>query len=174
MTKEPNSLQLERIASPIGDLLVACLGEAVCAIEFDPRAAEVEPYLARRFPECARRRGGVPTRVRAALARYFDGDMAAFDGIESGARGTPFQERLWAALRKIPAGQTRTYAEMAARIGRPTAVRAVGHANGRNPVSIMVPCHRVIGSDGALTGFGGGLARKAWLLHHEGARGPSL
>jgi methylated-DNA-[protein]-cysteine S-methyltransferase len=97
--------------------------------------------------------------------------MAAFEGLESAARGTSFQQQVWAALREIPAGQTRTYAEIAERIGRPTAVRAVGLANGRNPVSIMVQCHRVIGSDGSLTGFGGGLERKAWLLRHEGALG---
>ncbi len=109
--------------------------------------------------------------MRTALKRYFDGDMAAFDGIEVAASGTAFQEQVWGALRKIPAGRTVSYADIACRIERPTAVRAVGLANGQNPVPIMIPCHRVIGRDGSLTGFGGGLERKAWLLRHEGALG---
>ena len=129
-----------------------------------------ERYLERRYGECDQVGGRVPARVREALECYFEGDMAAFEGIEAAARGTAFQERVWAALRKIPAGRTASYAEIAERIGQPTAVRAVGLANGRNPVPIVIPCHRVIGRDGSLTGFGGGLERKAWLLRHEGAR----
>jgi methylated-DNA-[protein]-cysteine S-methyltransferase len=168
---KPSTLHLEAIASPIGDLMVVALGDAVCALDFENRAADTETYLARRFPECSRVHGRLPNPVRSAFQRYFEGDMAAFEGLESAARGTPFQQQVGAALREIPAGQTRTYGEIAERIGRPTAVRAVGLANGRNPVSIMVPCHRVIGSDGSLTGFGGGLERKAWLLRHEGALG---
>jgi O-6-methylguanine DNA methyltransferase len=164
-----STLQLENVASPIGDLLVATLGDAVCAIAFEGSAADTERHLDRRYSEYAKRRGPVPARVRDALKRYFDGDMTAFDAIPVTVRGTPFQEQAWAALRTIPAGETRSYADMAAQIGRPKAVRAVGLANGQNPVPIMVPCHRVIGRDGSLTGFGGGLERKAWLLRHEGA-----
>jgi len=165
----PDTVQLENIASPIGDLLVATLGDAVCAIAFEGGAADTERHLERRYGDCTKERGRVPAPVRDALRRYFDGDMAAFDAIPVTVRGTPFQEQAWAALRTIPAGETRSYADMAAQIGRPTATRAVGLANGRNPVPIMVPCHRVIGHDGSLTGFGGGLERKAWLLRHEGA-----
>ena len=84
--------------------------------------------------------------------------------------GTPFQQTVWSALREIPVGTTRTYAQLAASIGRPSAPRAVGLANGQNPVSIVIPCHRLIGSSGALTGYAGGLERKRWLLRHEGAR----
>jgi methylated-DNA-[protein]-cysteine S-methyltransferase len=105
------------------------------------------------------------------LDRYFDGDMAAFEGIETAPRGTAFQERVWDALQTVPAGRTVSYADIAQRIGQPAAVRAVGLANGRNPVPIVIPCHRIIGRDGSLTGFGGGLERKAWLLRHEGALG---
>jgi methylated-DNA-[protein]-cysteine S-methyltransferase len=163
------AIQLESVGSPIGDLLVAALSDAVCAIAFEGSEADTERYLTRRYGECGQVRGPVPSPVRAALNRYFDGDMAAFDDIEVAARGTPFQERVWGALRKIPAGRTVSYADIACRIERPTAVRAVGLANGQNPVPIMIPCHRVIGRDGSLTGFGGGLERKAWLLRHEGA-----
>jgi methylated-DNA-[protein]-cysteine S-methyltransferase len=169
MTKAPPALQLESISSPIGDLLVAVMGEAVCAIAFEGGEAETASYLARRYGEREQARGRAPARVRAALESYFDGDMAAFEDIEVVVRGTAFQEQVWGALRKIPAGRTASYGDLAARIGRPAAVRAVGLANGQNPVPVMIPCHRVIGRDGSLTGFGGGLERKAWLLRHEGA-----
>ena len=102
----------------------------------------------------------------AQLRAYFAGELTDFD-VALAPAGTPFQQRVWAALREIPYGQTVTYAQLADRIGRPTAARAVGLANGRNPISIIVPCHRVVGSTGALTGYGGGLENKAWLLAHE-------
>jgi methylated-DNA-[protein]-cysteine S-methyltransferase len=170
MTKPPYSLRLESLASPIGDLLVVAIGEAVCAIAFEGSEADTERYLARRYAKCPKVRGPVPARVREALDCYFQGEMTAFEGIETAVRGTAFQERVWGALKRIPAGRTASYAEIAQRIGQPTAVRAVGLANGQNPVPIVIPCHRVIGRDGSLTGFGGGLERKAWLLRHEGAR----
>jgi O-6-methylguanine DNA methyltransferase len=165
----PATLRLESIGSPVGDLLVATLGDAVCAIAFEGGEAETRRYLARRYGECEQVPGRVSARVREALGRYFGGEMGAFQGIETAARGTAFQERVWSALKKIPPGRTASYAEIAERIGQPTAVRAVGLANGQNPVPIVIPCHRVIGRDGSLTGFGGGLERKAWLLRHEGA-----
>jgi methylated-DNA-[protein]-cysteine S-methyltransferase len=171
MAKAPQTLRLESIGSPIGDLLVAALGDAVCAIAFECCEEETERYLDRRYGECAKVRGRVPVRIRTALQRYFEGDMTAFEGIELVVRGTAFQEQVWHALQKIPAGETASYAEMAERIGKPRAVRAVGLANGQNPVPIIIPCHRVIGRDGSLTGFGGGIERKAWLLRHEGAQG---
>ena len=169
MTRAPQALQLESIGSPIGDLLVAVSGEAVCAIAFEGGDVETQKYLERRYGECRQARGRAPARVRAALESYFDGDMAAFEDIEVVVRGTAFQEQVWGALQKIPAGRTASYGDLAERIGRPTAGRAVGLANGQNPVPILIPCHRVIGRDGSLTGFGGGLERKAWLLRHEGA-----
>jgi methylated-DNA-[protein]-cysteine S-methyltransferase len=166
----PAALQLESVASPVGDLLVAAIGDAVCAIAFEGGEAETERYLARHCAGCTKVRGPVPASVRKALNSYFDGNMVAFEGIAVVAKGTAFQERVWSALRTIPAGRTASYADIAQRIGQPSAVRAVGLANGQNPVPIIIPCHRVIGRDGSLTGFGGGLERKAWLLRHEGAR----
>jgi len=103
----------------------------------------------------------------AAVARYFAGDLRAIDELPVRTAGTPFQRAVWEALRGISCGTTLSYAGLAARIGRPAAVRAVGAANGANPVSIVVPCHRVIGADGSLTGYGGGVERKTWLLEHE-------
>jgi methylated-DNA-[protein]-cysteine S-methyltransferase len=103
----------------------------------------------------------------AALERYFDGEITALDTIPVAFSGTPFQQKVWTALRGIAAGSTLSYGALAKRIGEPTAVRAVGLANGRNPIGIVVPCHRVIGADGSLTGYGGGLHRKRWLLAHE-------
>jgi methylated-DNA-[protein]-cysteine S-methyltransferase len=110
-----------------------------------------------------------PHGASEALRAYFDGDLAAIERLSDRAAGSEFQRKVWRALRTIPRGQTLSYAEVARRIGQPSAVRAVGLANGSNPVSIVVPCHRVIGANGTLTGYGGGLERKRWLLAHEGA-----
>ena len=108
-----------------------------------------------------------PGGLTAAVTAYFEGDLNALDGLPVQADGTPFQKAVWAALREIPCGATRSYGEIAHRIGNPAAVRAVGMANGANPVGIVVPCHRVIGANGTLTGYGGGIERKRWLLAHE-------
>jgi methylated-DNA-[protein]-cysteine S-methyltransferase len=111
---------------------------------------------------------GSRSAVWRCLKAYFSGELMAIDGIPVKTGGTTFQRSVWAALRKIPAGQTLSYRALATRLKCPKAVRAVGFANGANPVGIVVPCHRVVGSDGSLTGYGGGVARKRWLLHHEG------
>lgn len=110
-----------------------------------------------------------PGGVTRALRDYFDGDLGALDGLPVADLGTPFQREVWRALRGIPRGSTLSYAALARRILNPRAVRAVGLANGQNPISLVVPCHRVIGSNGTLTGYGGGLHRKRWLLAHEQA-----
>jgi methylated-DNA-[protein]-cysteine S-methyltransferase len=107
------------------------------------------------------------SEAATAIAAYFHGDLHAIDALPTATAGTPFQKRVWEALREIPTGRTWSYGDLAKRIGQPTAVRAVGLANGANPIGIVVPCHRVIGADGSLTGYGGGLERKRWLLHHE-------
>ena len=112
-----------------------------------------------------------PGGLTSALEAYFRGDLGAIDGLPVDADGTEFQRSVWRALRAIPCGETRSYGELARSIGNAGAVRAVGLANGANPVSIVVPCHRVIGSDGSMTGYGGGVPRKRWLLAHEGAVG---
>lgn len=109
-----------------------------------------------------------PSQARQALEAYFAGNLSALDALEVETRGTPFQRLVWSELRKIPVGYTINYGQLAERIGRPTAVRAVGHANGANPVGIVVPCHRVIGTNASLTGYAGGVHRKHWLLTHEG------
>jgi methylated-DNA-[protein]-cysteine S-methyltransferase len=110
---------------------------------------------------------GSASRARIAIEAYFAGELEALEAVATATGGTEFQKQVWAALRAIPAGGTVSYGELAARIGRPAAVRAVGAANGANPIPIVVPCHRVIGADASLTGFGGGLERKRWLLAHE-------
>jgi methylated-DNA-[protein]-cysteine S-methyltransferase len=111
-----------------------------------------------------------PLSIVDRIRAYFDGDIQALDGIPVDPQGTPFQRDVWHMLLKIPAGRTWSYAELARAIGRPDAVRAVGAANGANPIPIVIPCHRVIGADGRLVGYGGGLDRKRWLLTHEGCR----
>jgi methylated-DNA-[protein]-cysteine S-methyltransferase len=110
-----------------------------------------------------------PHGLSAALAAYFAGDLRAIEGLPTVLRGTDFQRRVWSALLEIPCGETWSYGQLARHIGNPAAVRAVGLANGANPIGIVVPCHRVIGADGTLTGYGGGLERKRWLLAHERA-----
>lgn len=113
-----------------------------------------------------------PSSIRRILERYLDGNLVAIDDLPVKTGGTPFQREVWQALRQIPAGPTTSYGNLATHIGRPKAVRAVGLACGANPVGVVVPCHRVVGADASLTGFGGGLERKRWLLEHEGARLP--
>ena len=166
----PETLTLDRIATPIGEALVVT-DEAGTLRAFNWRdyEAAMSAWLGRHYPKAERREGRGPAAVRAAVARYFEGDPQALEGLAWLASGTPFQLRVWTALCTIPAGQTLSYAGLAERIGRPTAMRAVGLANGANPIGVVVPCHRVIGADGSLTGYGGGLSRKTWLLTHEGA-----
>jgi methylated-DNA-[protein]-cysteine S-methyltransferase len=122
----------------------------------------------RRQPELAR--GAAPAATSRSLQRYFSGNLQAIDDIPVQTGGTPFQSNVWRALRRIPAGTTLSYGRLASRLKCPLAVRAVGFANGSNPICIVVPCHRLIGADGSLTGYGGGLERKRWLLEHEGVR----
>jgi methylated-DNA-[protein]-cysteine S-methyltransferase len=165
----PETLTLDRIATPIGEgLVVTDEAGTLRAYNWTDYEAAMSAWLVRRYPGAMRREG--PGPLRPAFEAYFAGDVHALDGLAWFGAGTPFQQQVWAALCTIPAGETLSYAGLAARIGRPTAVRAVGLANGSNPISLVVPCHRVIGADGSLTGYGGGLPRKRWLLEHEGAR----
>jgi methylated-DNA-[protein]-cysteine S-methyltransferase len=123
--------------------------------------------LRRHYGHAEPRPGRVPAAIGDALRAYFDGEVEAITRLAARTNGSVFQRRVWDALRAIPAGRTWTYGELAGTIGRPSASRAVGLANGANPVAIVVPCHRVIGANGNLTGYGGGLERKRWLLEHE-------
>jgi methylated-DNA-[protein]-cysteine S-methyltransferase len=127
----------------------------------------MQRLLRRHYGDCTLVPARAPATVRAALTAFFEGDLEAITRLGVRTNGTEFQRRVWAALRAIPAGRTTTYGALATRIGAPTASRAVGLANGANPIAIVVPCHRVIGADGKLTGYGGGLERKQWLLDHE-------
>jgi methylated-DNA-[protein]-cysteine S-methyltransferase len=148
--------------SPIGDLLLVSNGAALTGL-YLPNYAEKHP------PDSRWRRDKSPFETLCAqLAEYFAGRLYEFD-VALAPEGTEFQVKVWRELQRIPFGETISYGEVARRIGRPTASRAVGHANGLNPISIIVPCHRVIGADGTLTGYGGGLDRKKWLLEHEAA-----
>ena len=174
MATDEVELRFGRVDSPIGAVLVACRGDTLCALDFEDHEDRMLAELRRRFRRFRRLGvhdpGGVCTRLHA----YFKGDIQAVDDIEVDGGGTPFQRKVWKGLRRIKAGKVSSYGALAERLGIPTAVRAVGHANALNPISIVVPCHRVIGSDGSLTGYGGGLERKAWLLKHEGVAMPSL
>ena len=161
-------LTLERFASPIGTILLVADQGALHALYFGDDVERVRVTLRRRNPSCEIREGRVPHAITAALSSYFDGELAAIDSVPVVMNGTDFQRKVWALLRKIPAGTTTSYGALAATLGQPGASRAVGLANGSNPVGLVVPCHRVIGSNGSLTGYGGGLPRKRWLLAHEG------
>lgn len=161
-------IHFDSIASPVGELTLAARESRLCLLHFGSESAAVRRTLERWYPAQPIERHRDPAGAATALRRYFGGDVAALDGIEVELNGTPFQRRVWEALRNIRAGSTRSYADLAREIGAGSAVRAVGTANGANPVAIVVPCHRVIGADGSLTGYGGGLDRKRWLLQHEG------
>lgn len=163
---------LERMETPLGQMLLVSDEQqrlrALDWFDYDDRMHELmrQQYKGATVELRETSLGSVAAQ---AMRDYFDGDITAPDKLEIATSGTDFQRQVWAALRDIPAGQTISYLELATRIGRPKAVRAVGLANGANPISIVVPCHRVIGSNSTLTGYGGGLHRKRWLLEHENA-----
>lgn len=162
------TLLLERLETPLGEMQLVSDNESrLRTADWTSHAARMHQLLARHSPGFRLIPGGAHG---TALAHYFAGNLARIDTLPVFTQGTAFQQSVWTALRLIQAGHTLTYAALAARIGRPHAIRAVGAANGANPLSIVVPCHRLIGTDGSLTGYGGGVERKAWLLAHEGAR----
>ena len=157
------------VPSPVGTLLLIAADRGLTGAYFEtyrygPRASPATPLDHGRPSPAAE----ILHAAAEQLGDYFTGARTAFD-LPLAPRGTPFQQRVWQALRAIPFGAAISYAELARRIGASRAVRAVGGANARNPIPIIVPCHRVIGADGSLTGFGGGIERKRWLLGHEGA-----
>jgi len=153
-----------RFASPIGDLVMTASDSGLTGVWFPGQG----PVAAARPNDGRGAASTLLARASEQLAEYFAGTRTAFD-VPLDAGGTPFERRVWDALRAIPYGTTVSYGEVARRLGDLRATRAVGAANGKNPIPIIVPCHRVIGANGALTGFGGGLDRKRWLLEHEGA-----
>ena len=167
---------LERLDSPTGRMLIVTdEEERLRAVDWEDHEPRMQRLL-RRYDE--RRAGGEAFEVREsarhsparrALRAYFDGELEALRQLPAAIQGTTFQRAVWDALRRIPTGCTVSYGQLAVAIGRPTATRAVGLANGANPIAIVVPCHRVIGADDSLTGYGGGIDRKRWLLTYEGA-----
>lgn len=166
------------LPTPVGDMLALASEQGLCALEFigpEKRLTRLEARLARHFPahEIIDRDAPPIAVARAWLDAYFAGERASIDGMALDMRGAEFEKRVWDALVSIPAGETRSYAAVARALGSPGASRAVGLANGANPVAIIVPCHRVIGASGSLTGYGGGLERKQWLLDHERRWRPS-
>jgi len=159
-----------RVKSPIGELVGYVRDGALCAMDFGERQWNGRVVLERRFGALEVREGAGAREVRRALEAYLEGELEALDAIAVDPGGTEFQARVWAALRRIPPGRTASYTELARAVGASSAVRAVGSANGQNPVPVVIPCHRVVRSDGTLGGYGGGLDRKRWLLDHEKAR----
>jgi methylated-DNA-[protein]-cysteine S-methyltransferase len=154
--------------SPVGELLLVTDKEGTLrAMEFEENEARMRQLLRRYCGEVSLEDGAAPASLKKALKAYFAGDIDALRPVETEVAGTAFQREVWSALRSIPAGTTLSYGQLAAKLGRKGASRAVGAANGANPIPIVVPCHRVIGADGSLTGFGSGLPRKRWLLEHE-------
>ena len=158
---QDQSLIAVTVGSPVGPLSIALRDGALCGLRMG--AGDLGS---------ARKLDGAHAAIVDALERYFDGDVTSIDEIPVRATGSAFQQRVWDALRTIPAGETVSYAQLAATVGAPKASRAVGRANATNPVGIVVPCHRVVRADGALGGYGGGVERKRWLLAHERAHAP--
>ncbi len=165
------SLQSDRYKSPIGEILMLSHSEQLCYLDFADNDARLEKLLTTRYREfsiASPKKNA--TNLRTRLARYFAGQWDAFDGLQLCTDGTDFQNKVWRRLQKIPLGETTSYQKLAKAIHKPKAIRAVGGANARNPIAIIIPCHRVIAADQSLGGYAGGVERKAWLLAHEGAK----
>lgn len=169
---EPIDFKLDRLVTPVGELLIVADADGrLRAIDWRDYESRMHRLLDRYYGAGRYRISPArdPGGLTKAMRMYFEGDVAVIDTLPVETTGTPFQRGVWQALRGIKSGTTISYAELAQRIGSPRAVRAAGLANGQNPIDIVLPCHRVIGSNGTLTGYGGGLPRKKWLLEHEGA-----
>jgi methylated-DNA-[protein]-cysteine S-methyltransferase len=162
-------LHYDEVSSPIGRILFASDGEAVCALDYAGYESRMAALIARHFGAVEFKRASDPLALKRLLKEYLSGNLHALDAVPVRTNGTTFQESVWKALRTIPAGETWSYGKLARELKHPQAARAVGHANSLNPVAIIVPCHRVTGASGSLTGYAGGLERKQWLLSHEGA-----
>ena len=167
--KPPETFLVDRLETPIGRALLVTDAEGTLrAFDWEDHSSRLRELLRLQYGAVALKDGPALRQVRAALSAYFEGDLAALSGIKWRLAGTAFQRRVWMALARIPPGTTMSYGALAAKLGLPKAPRAVGHANGSNPLSVVVPCHRLIGANGSLVKYGGGLERKRWLLAHEG------
>lgn len=170
----PEILLFDRIATPLGEMFAVCDTQGrLRALEWEDCEERMHRLLRLHYGDEGRGfehvEKSIPATIGEGLAAYFAGNLSALDAIPVMTGGTAFQRKLWGALRAIPPGRTLTYTLMAARLGQARAGRAVVSASGANPVAIVVPCHRLIGSDAAETGYAGGPQRKRWLLEHEGA-----
>jgi methylated-DNA-[protein]-cysteine S-methyltransferase len=166
----PIALIRETVETPLGAFILVADHEGILrAADFADCESRMRALLDRRFGPAGYDllSGSIPAATKAAVAAYFAGDLTAIDRIPIAGGGTVFQQSVWSSLRTIEPGRTVTYSQLAHGLGRPQAARAVGHANGANPLCIVVPCHRLVGANGALTGYGGGIERKRWLLEHE-------
>lgn len=162
-------LLMDTIASPIGNIVIVVDDGKLCALDFAGYEERLMKLLKRRYHEFQFKTIDDPCGFSSRVKSYLAGDFTSLEAIPVSTGGTPFQQEVWQALREIPTGQTCTYAQLAAKIGRPNATRAVGMTNSLNPIAIVLPCHRVVGANASLTGYAGGLDRKHWLLRHEGA-----
>ena len=161
-------LHLDYIDSPIGAILIVVDGEQLCSLDFADYEQRMMTLLLRRYGPIHLEQTIDPCGFSSRIRDYFAGDYRCLDAIPVSTGGTAFQQQVWSILRTIPPGTTSNYGEIAAKLGKPSAYCAVGGANALNPIPIVLPCHRVIGADASLTGYGGGIERKRWLLQHEG------
>ena len=159
----------DRIQTPIGDMILVARDGVLMLLEFEDATGRVEREMKLRFKNFELQQTENPFGLSQIMQNYFSGSINAIDNILTDGGGTTFEKSVWAELRKVPSGTTVSYGSIARKLGDINLSRAVGTANGRNPIAIVVPCHRVIGADGSMTGYGGGIARKEWLLRHEGA-----
>jgi methylated-DNA-[protein]-cysteine S-methyltransferase len=164
-----HSLLTDRIETPIGEMVLVARDGVLLLLEFADAKGRVERELKARFQDYALQPVADPFGLTSRIRAYFAGELAAVDGLPTDGGGTAFDRQVWAELRRIPCGSTVSYGSIARKLGDVGLSRAVGTANGKNPIAVVVPCHRVIGADGSMTGYGGGITRKEWLLRHEGA-----
>jgi methylated-DNA-[protein]-cysteine S-methyltransferase len=162
-------LFIDYIPSPIGAIVIVVDGGMLCSLDFEDYTERMMQLLKRRYAEVLLKQVDNPNGFSTLISNYFAGDYECLTAIPVNSGGTCFQQQVWTALREIPVGQTVAYSRLAAGIGKPAATRAVGMANSLNPIAIVLPCHRVVGSNASLTGYAGGLHRKHWLLEHEHA-----
>ena len=163
-------IELSNLETELGRIVLAATKSGLCALDFADSDTPVRERLTRAHPGATFGSGPHAKAAAGRVKAYFAGELDALSSLEVAPSGTEFQKKVWSALRKIPVGATCSYGKIAGTIGKPTAVRAVGAANGQNPIALVVPCHRVIAADGTLCGYAGGLWRKRWLLKHERAQ----
>ena len=163
------TFRLDRLPTPIGVALLVTDSDGVLrALDWEDHEPRIRELLRLQYGSVVLQDAPAPREIRAALSAYFKGDLDSLRAIKWRVAGTPFQRQVWTALPNIPPGHTMSYGALAAQLDKPNAMRAVGHANGSNPISVVVPCHRLIGANGSLIKYGGGIERKRWLLAHEG------